>query len=234
MGGKSTFMKKLALIVILAQIGSFVPARMAALPVFDAVLVRVGAGDSLARGISTFPEMLEMAAILRTATANSLVLIDELGRGTSTNEGFGIAWAISKHIASNIRPFCLFATHFHELTRLASQFGELFGNLCVRSSVSDGKLMLEYVVEPGVCDRSFGIECAKLAGFPVKVRRQAAARLAVLEGRVAPDPDCVCWIENAIRALESTPEPERLSVLNAHLNTAPDSLKHAFQAIMNA
>merc|ERR1719337_689845 len=119
MGGKSTYIRSVALIALLHQIGSFVPCQSATLPIFDAVMCRVGSSDMQLRGISTFmAEMLEASCILNTATERTLVIVDELGRGTSTSDGFGIAWAIARHLAEVTRSFTLFATHFHDLAGL--------------------------------------------------------------------------------------------------------------------
>jgi DNA mismatch repair protein MutS len=183
MGGKSTYLRQSALLSVLAQIGSFVPARQARLPVVDRVFARVGASDNIARGYSTFMvEMRETARILHTATSRSLVVLDEIGRGTATFDGMSIAWAVAEYIVTNktARPRTLFATHYHELTDLAdARPGVANAHVLVREW-QDDILFLRKVVD-GRSDRSYGIQVARLAGLPAEVVARAREILSALE-----------------------------------------------------
>jgi DNA mismatch repair protein MutS len=173
MGGKSTYLRQTALIVILAQMGSFVPARSARLSLVDRVFTRIGASDNLARGRSTFMvEMTETAAILHTATARSLILLDEVGRGTSTYDGLAIAWAAIEYLHARVHAKTLFATHYLELTELAEQLAGV-KNYHVSVKETGGGIAFLRRVEPGAADRSYGIEVAKLAGLPQEVITRA-------------------------------------------------------------
>ena len=178
MGGKSTYLRQAALTVILAQMGSFVPARSARLGIVDRVFTRIGASDNLARGRSTFMvEMTETAAILHTATSRSLILLDEVGRGTSTYDGLAIAWAAVEYIHSRTRAKTLFATHYFELTELAERLSGV-KNYHVSVKETGGGIVFLRKVAPGAADRSYGIEVAKLAGLPNEVIERAREVLA--------------------------------------------------------
>ncbi len=181
MGGKSTYLRQAALISILAQTGSFVPASAATLPLVDRVFTRIGASDNLSRGRSTFMvEMTETALILNTATERSLILLDEIGRGTSTYDGLAIAWAVVEFIHQRIRARTMFATHYHELTALA---GRLDGVTNLRVSVEEAgdRIIFHRKVEPGAADKSYGIEVARLAALPDAVVERAREVLALHE-----------------------------------------------------
>ncbi len=178
MGGKSTYLRQAALLAILAQMGSFVPARSMRLGVVDRIFTRIGASDNLARGRSTFMvEMTETAAILNTATPRSLVLLDEVGRGTSTYDGLAIAWAAVEYLHARVRAKTLFATHYHELTELAERLTGV-QNYHVSVKENAGGIVFLRKVEAGAADRSYGIEVAKLAGLPMDVVERAREVLA--------------------------------------------------------
>ncbi len=188
MAGKSTFLRQNALIAILAQMGSFVPAKQAHIGVVDRLFSRVGAADDLARGRSTFMvEMVETAAILNQAGARSLVILDEIGRGTATFDGLSIAWATVEHLHDVNKCRALFATHFHELTALSARLPRLH-NATVRVKEWEGDVVFLHEVVPGSADRSYGIQVAKLAGLPASVIARAKLVLAKLEqeDRAAP------------------------------------------------
>jgi DNA mismatch repair protein MutS len=183
MGGKSTYLRQTAIIPLLAQIGSFVPARDAKIPVVDRIYARVGASDNIARGQSTFMvEMQETANILHTATSRSLVVLDEIGRGTSTFDGLSIAWAVAEYLATNAkaRPKTLFATHYHELTDLADSVPGVVNAHVAAREWKDDIIFLRKIV-PGRSDRSYGIQVARLAGLPPAVVGRAKEILTGLE-----------------------------------------------------
>jgi DNA mismatch repair protein MutS len=181
MGGKSTYLRQNALIVVLAQMGAFVPARGAHIGAVDRLFSRVGAADDLARGRSTFMvEMVETAAILNQATPRSLVILDEIGRGTATFDGLSIAWSAVEHLHGVNRCRALFATHFHELTRLSDRLDRL-ANATLKVAEWNGEVVFLHEVVPGVADRSYGIQVARLAGLPPAVVERARTILSELE-----------------------------------------------------
>ncbi|MCH7750465.1 MAG: DNA mismatch repair protein MutS, partial [Acidobacteria bacterium] len=183
MGGKSTYLRQVALTVLMAQAGSFVPATRAKVPMTDRIFARVGASDNIVRGQSTFMvEMQETANILHTATSRSLVLLDEIGRGTSTYDGLSIAWAVAEHLATDARarPKTLFATHYHELTDIADALPGVTNYHVVAREWEDEIRFLRKV-EPGRSDRSYGIQVARLAGLPARTVERAKQILAGLE-----------------------------------------------------
>jgi DNA mismatch repair protein MutS len=181
MAGKSTYIRQTALLVLMSQVGSYVPARRAVVGIADKLFARVGASDELARGQSTFMvEMTEAARILNTATARSLVVLDEIGRGTSTYDGLSLAWSIVEYLHDRIGCRTLFATHYHELTELAER---LPGVGCRNVMVQEhfGKIVFLHQIVPGAADRSYGIHVARLAGVPSDVSKRAEQILADLE-----------------------------------------------------
>jgi len=183
MGGKSTYLRQTALLCVMAQAGSFVPAREAKIPLVDRIFARVGASDNIARGHSTFMvEMQETANILHTATSRSLVVLDEIGRGTATFDGLSIAWAVAEFLATNpkVRPKTLFATHYHELTDLADATPGVVNFHVSAREWKDDIIFLRKIV-PGRSDRSYGIQVARLAGLPASVIARAREILGALE-----------------------------------------------------
>ena len=183
MGGKSTYMRSVALIALLACAGSFVPAKAARIGSIDRILTRIGASDDLARGRSTFMvEMTEAAAILHQATPNSLVLMDEIGRGTSTFDGLSLAGAIARELAVTTKSYTLFATHYFELTQLATEIPEV-ANVHVSARETNRGIVFMHDVREGPANRSYGIAVAELAGMPASVTRRARAMMAEIEAR---------------------------------------------------
>jgi DNA mismatch repair protein MutS len=229
MAGKSTYLRQNALIAILAQMGSFVPARRAKIGAVDRLFSRVGAADDLARGRSTFMvEMVETAAILNQAGERSLVILDEIGRGTATFDGLSIAWATIEHLHETNRCRALFATHFHELTALAASLPRLF-NATVRVKEWEGEVVFLHEVVPGSADRSYGIQVAKLAGLPGAVIERAKLVLAKLEAvdRAAPRgfEDLPLFAAAAPRAAAAPPQDAALAAVIAALSALhPDEM----------
>jgi DNA mismatch repair protein MutS len=187
MAGKSTYIRQAALLTLMAQVGSFVPAQSATIGVADRIFARIGASDDLARGRSTFMvEMTETARILNTATPRSLVILDEIGRGTSTYDGLSLAWAVVEDLHDRIGCRTLFATHYHELTRLAERLPRLANyNVAVREW--HGEVIFLHQIIAGAADKSYGIHVAQMAGVPREVNRRANEILASLESASTPD-----------------------------------------------
>jgi DNA mismatch repair protein MutS len=236
MAGKSTYLRQNALIAILAQMGSFVPAKRARIGVVDRLFSRVGAADDLARGRSTFMvEMVETAAILNQAGERSLVILDEIGRGTATFDGLSIAWATIEHLHDSNKCRALFATHFHELTALAARLPRLF-NATVRVKEWQNEVVFLHEVVPGAADRSYGIQVAKLAGLPSPVIERAKVVLAKLEAedRAAPRgfEDLPLFAAVAQPPL-SAPHDGLATVLSALLSLHPDEMspREALEAL---
>jgi DNA mismatch repair protein MutS len=239
MAGKSTFLRQNALIALLAQIGSFVPAMRARIGIVDRLFSRVGAADDLARGRSTFMvEMVETAAILNQASERSLVILDEIGRGTATFDGLSIAWAAIEHLHENNRCRTLFATHYHELTALSAKLPRMF-NATVRVKEWQGDVVFLHEVLPGSADRSYGIQVAKLAGLPPPVIARAKAVLAKLEAqdrgqtaRALAD-DLPLFAVPSRAAAEPAPRSEAEQLMDAVKALHPDEMspREALEAL---
>ncbi|MEO6199282.1 MAG: DNA mismatch repair protein MutS, partial [Sphingomicrobium sp.] len=225
MGGKSTFLRQAALVAVLAQAGSYVPAARARIGIVDRLFSRVGAADNLARGRSTFMvEMVETAAILAQATPQSLVILDEIGRGTSTYDGLAIAWAVVEAMHDDLRCRTLFATHYHELTRLAGRL-DCLSLHHVRAREWKGDLVLLHEVADGAADRSYGIAVAKLAGLPPGAVARAKAVLAKLEaGRDATGGIAAGLDDLPLFAAAIDEEPEADALGEALAAIEPDKL----------
>jgi len=241
MAGKSTYLRQNAQIAVLAQMGSFVPARQARIGVVDRLFSRVGAADDLARGRSTFMvEMVETAAILNQADERSLVILDEIGRGTATFDGLSIAWAAIEHLHETNRCRALFATHFHELTALATKLPRLV-NATMRVKEWQGDVVFLHEVVPGSADRSYGIQVAKLAGLPTAVIERAKLVLAQLEAedRTSPARRLIDDLPLFNAAARSAPapalpaDPTAAAVIGALAELNPDELspREALQAL---
>ncbi|MBK8964676.1 MAG: DNA mismatch repair protein MutS [Candidatus Competibacteraceae bacterium] len=239
LGGKSTFMRQTALIVLLAHIGSFVPAERAVLGPIDRIFTRIGASDDLASGRSTFMvEMSEAANILHNATPHSLVLIDEIGRGTSTFDGLALAWACAAHLAATVRAFTLFATHYFELTRLPDEQSGI-ANVHLDAVEHGETIVFRHRVQDGPASRSYGLQVAALAGVPPAVIQQARQRLRLLErqmlrrelpGRPAASPQLALFADSAAPVVAALAEldpdalaPEQALAELKRLKTLSDS-----------
>jgi DNA mismatch repair protein MutS len=225
MGGKSTYLRQIALIVILAQIGSFVPAEKAKLSIVDKLFTRIGASDNLSGGESTFMvEMLEAAEIVKNSTDKSLVILDEVGRGTSTFDGMSIAWAICEYLAQK-KCKTLFATHYHELTELANKYSNV-QNLAVKVVEYKGEIVFMHQIYSGKADRSYGIHVAKLAGMPNEIIKKSEQVLKILEkekNKLQPSPQDLFAAGDSVETSESNEiitrlqnlDPDKLSPIEA-------------------
>jgi DNA mismatch repair protein MutS len=222
MGGKSTYLRQNALIVVLAQMGSFVPAKEAHIGIVDRLFSRVGAADDLARGRSTFMvEMVETAAILNQATSRSLVILDEIGRGTATFDGLSIAWAAIEHLHEANRCRALFATHFHELTALADRLPRI-ANATLKVTEWHGEVVFLHEVVPGAADRSYGLQVARLAGLPPAVVERAKTIMSELERSDRESPKRALVDDLPLFAAPVRVEP---------VQSKPDTLREVLDAI---
>lgn len=233
MGGKSTYLRMTALIAIMNQIGSFVPATRASMPLFDRIFTRIGAGDNLAEGKSTFlMEMAETAAICTQATSQSLIILDEIGRGTSTYDGLAIAQAVVEYIHQNIGALCLFATHYHELTHMEQQY-QVIHNFYAASKRLEHEILLLYKILPGSADGSFGIEVARQAGLPESVIARAfELQHGFSSTQVHQSDTRIVNLEHQIRALKhELNRLEKISETLKQVDTDNLSPKKAFDLV---
>ncbi|MEO7103333.1 MAG: DNA mismatch repair protein MutS [Gemmatimonadaceae bacterium] len=238
MAGKSTILRQIGLIVLMAQIGSFVPARSAEIGVTDRLFTRVGASDNLVRGQSTFMvEMSETSAILHSATSRSLVLLDEIGRGTSTYDGVSIAWAVTEHIHDEVGCKTVFATHYHELTQLTDELAAV-RNFNVRVKEVGEEILFLHTLEPGGADRSYGIEVGRLAGLPKPVLKRARVLLRQLEGdhRMAPRGGPGDEVAGQLALFGSEPDPivEELKGIDPNTMTPLQALETLARLVLDA
>jgi len=229
MGGKSTFMRQVALIALLASIGSYVPAAACRLGPIDAIHTRIGAADDLANAQSTFMlEMTEAAAIVHGATEHSLVLMDEIGRGTSTFDGLALAGAIASHLHERNRAFTLFATHYFELTEFPVKHPQAF-NVHVSALETGDDIVFLHDIQPGPASRSYGVQVARLAGMPGTLVRQARATLDALETQQIASQAQIDLFAPP-KALPQT-EPSRVEAALAGINPDMLSPKEALEAL---
>jgi DNA mismatch repair protein MutS len=206
MGGKSTYLRQAALLVVMAQCGCFVAAERMRLGLVDRIYTRIGASDNVARGRSTFMvEMTETAAILNTATSHSLILLDEMGRGTATYDGLSLAWAAVEHLHDNVGARTLFATHYHELTLLADRLPQL-KNLRVTVKETANGIVFLHTVEAGAASKSYGIEVARLAGLPNSVIARAREVLKLHERAETQQ------VATALQSLEKSATPMQMTM----------------------
>ena len=225
MGGKSTYMRQSALIVLLAHIGSFVPASRVCLGPIDRIFTRIGASDDLAAGRSTFMvEMTEMAYILRQATANSLVLIDEIGRGTSTYDGMALAYACAAYLANTLQSYTLFSTHYFELTTLPDEF-TCVQNVHLQATLLQGGIVFLYKVEKGPASHSYGLEVAALAGIPDAVLKIAHQHLQ----HIQPLPSALYPNSHNIGVSSPSRLSEEFAKINADDLSARDALEFIYR-----
>lgn len=228
MGGKSTYMRQIALITLMSHIGSFVPAKQAVIGPIDRIFTRVGAADDLASGRSTFMvEMTETANILHNATDHSLVLIDEIGRGTSTYDGLSLAWACAAFLAESIKPFTLFATHYFELTQLAEKFPSII-NVRLDAIEHSDRIVFLHKVSDGHANKSYGLQVAKLAGIPETVIQRAKSKLAELE-RPIKNKDKPIQVDLFTPVAEPHPVIELLKTINPDEFTPKQALETLYR-----